>query len=140
MYILRWTLFGISLTDLITKRVDECDDVIKCDQVVELQNQVSYLQDGLSLAREMIGTLQTEVESLKGAANELEYDMVKIEKEVDTLQGDVTVLEDVVFPGKIAASCSEYASRGESSNGKYVIRPSLQVESFEVICDFRTVF
>ena len=34
------------------------------------------------------------------------------------------------------ASCQEYLERGESKNGTYTIKPTLNEHSFKVICEF----
>lgn len=57
--------------------------------------------------------------------------------QIVTLQNEVADIEDVVLPGKIPASCNEYAQRGEVTSGVYQIRPSSDLASFEVFCDFR---
>jgi len=49
-------------------------------------------------------------------------------------------LEKIVRPGKVPASCQEHADRGETKNGKYQIKPNLDIQPFYVTCDFRKCY
>ena len=47
------------------------------------------------------------------------------------------LLEAIVLPGKIPATCAEHADRGAVESGLYEIKPSVDVDAFFVTCDFR---
>ena len=43
-----------------------------------------------------------------------------------------------VNPGRVTpANCQDLYDRGETKNGLYFIQPSLEVDAFEVTCDFQ---
>ena len=67
---------------------------------------------------------------------------VKIENSVlknenEELKNDIKEIEKIVMPGKIPASCEEHRNRGETENGIYKIKPTMDIEPFPVTCDFR---
>ena len=46
-------------------------------------------------------------------------------------------MDSQINPGRvIGATCEELFERGQTENGLYLIQPSLDVEPFEVNCDF----
>jgi len=70
---------------------------------------------------------------------------VKIENSIlknenEELKNDIREIERIVMPGKIPASCEEHRNRGETENGIYKIKPTMNIEPFPVTCDFRKWF
>ena len=55
----------------------------------------------------------------------------------EELTNDVLAIEKIVRPGKIAASCQEHQDRGATETGTYQIKPTVDIEPFSVMCDFR---
>ena len=77
-----------------------------------------------------LSALENEMENVKTENLEL-----KIKNE--ELTNDVLAIEKIVRPGKIPASCQEHQDRGATETGTYQIKPTVDIEPFSVMCDFR---
>ena len=131
-------------------RPDEiCDIVGECNVGVEkrlsaIEVKVENLETENHELKVDIGNLENQVENLETENDEqnveienLRNQVENLERENHELKNDVLELEKIVRPGKVPASCHEYADRGETKNGKYQIKPNLNIEPFDVTCDFR---
>ena len=67
----------------------------------------------------------------------LENENAVLKNENEALKNDMREIEKIVMPGKIPASCEEHRNRGETENGIYQIKPTMDIEPFPVTCDFR---
>ena len=99
----------------------------KCDMVTEcsagLENRLAALENAISKFSDENKNLKEENAGLR--------------RELDVLRKDMDDVEAVVLPWKVRASCQEHADRGENQDGIYSIRPSLDVNAFDVKCKFR---
>ena len=59
-----------------------------------------------------------------------------LEKRLEATETEIDTLEDKVIPWKIAATCEEWSRRGNTTDGRYLIKPSLHFDAFEVQCNF----
>ena len=118
---------------------ENCDTNLVCGQIVNLEDRVIKLENALSVAVELIQGQQEELKSHQNEIETLKASQNEINSEMDILQEDVDNLEDEIIPGKLPASCTELGTRGETKNGIYEIRPSLELDSFYVTCDFDAV-
>ena len=112
--------FSIFFTGCIG--VEDCTSVDEC--IVGISQRLS--------------ALETKVENLEVENAELKNENAEIKHENAELRADVAELEKIVLPGKVAASCTEHADRGETENGVYLVKPNVEIEPFEVHCDFTT--
>ena len=104
---------------------------MKCDEIIDLKERLDKMETVLESAVYIIESQNIEIKLLK---NTTEY----LEHQVDVLQDDLLTLENIVLPEEILpASCFQLAERGETKDGNYKIRPSVDVNPFEVFCSFR---
>jgi len=68
---------------------------------------------------------------------ELENQVADLKNKNEELTNDVLAIEKIVRPGKIPASCQEHQDRGATETGTYQIKPTVDIEPFSVMCDFR---
>ena len=68
---------------------------------------------------------------------ELQSLVASLLERVNTLEGKTETLEDIVMPVKIPASCHHLASYGTPTDGYYTIQPAVDVNPFEVYCEFQ---
>ena len=84
-----------------------------------------------------LAALENAVEKMEDENKNIKEENIGLRKELDALRKDVDDVEQVVTPWKVKASCQEHADRGVTENGNYRIRPNLNVNPFEVNCEFR---
>ena len=133
-------------TRILDKMDDHlCLDIQHCPAHIELENRLLYvegrilsLEDTLLTAIDLIEGQRDEIETLKESNIKLVEQVESLEDFTSNLENDVAALEEKVLPGKVAATCQEHADRGQTENGVYHIRPSMEVEAFLVTCEFRT--
>ena len=125
----------------LEERVSRLETLITQQERQQLQNDLtcSVVEDceGNVAMEERMSALEMVVENQAGVINQQNIIIEQQTTEIKSLRGDVADLNEKIFPGKIPASCHEYAQRGEATNGMYPIRPSADIAAFEVFCDFR---
>ena len=87
--------------------------------------------------KNQVEKVQLEMENVKAENSELKNEVENLKNQNEELSNDILVIENIVMPGKIPASCQEYQDRGEIETGSYKIKPTVDIEPFSVICDFR---
>ena len=81
--------------------------------------------------------VKTENSELKNQVQIIKADNADLKNKNEELTNDVLAIEKIVRPGKIPASCQEHQDRGATENGTYQIKPTVDIEPFSVMCDFR---
>jgi len=108
--------------------VDECNvDIVK--RLSALEKRLSALEN-----------VKTENLELKHQVQIIMVENADLKNKNEELTNDVLAIEKIVRPGKIPASCQEHQDRGATETGSYQIKPTIDIEPFSVMCDFRKMF
>jgi len=103
------------------------NDLDQTELIQELLDRVSLLEDNNEVMKNAFDTIEDNDKILEDNDKIMDNDMKIMEDET---------LKKEVIPLKMAANCDELSRRGETSNGRYMIKPSLKLDSFEVTCNF----